>query len=206
MKHIFLLLSIFYFSANAQEYKFNYLAQYTFHNTDAMHYANFEDDSYFLSIFKDSDNTIHAKLFDARRLKIHFLKVAVDNSNGISFSFKYEKSNNFKIDRNRFQNHDYRLTKFESANKDFDSLRVDIFKNSKSKRSLTHLNLQLKKSNDNLFNVFRNFVHPFEFEPAFTIPGKYTVTKATEINLTGSKKQYSLKEMKEVDFKITVPN
>ncbi len=205
MKHFFYTLLFVCTFTNAQEYQFDYEFQYNIlvkgENSVDIRFVNSKDDSFYLFVRRDSENNLFAKLCDSKNLKIHIFKVSAD---GDKFNFEYEKSDVFYFDKSRFKKYDYRITKKESKKEGLDTFQIDIYKNKKSKKSITSINIESKKDANNFFPAFRKYLHPFEFEQSFFIPENYVIVKADWVNIGGIRVNYFLKQMKASSFTLKI--
>jgi hypothetical protein len=211
MKKIFLLFLLFSFSyINAQKYAFNTLAKYSsifdHHKRESISYSNSNSDTYFLRLEK-SVNSFRAKLFDYKNLKVHrFTVVESKVKNEIFFKFNYLDTYYLQhFNKNHYSKYVFDFQTVES-NDSIAKVKLNVYRNSKKKKSLKDFDLVIKKNSSNLFPVFRiNSIHPYEFVEKLNIFENGVVISANEKTVLGDQIELKLEELKQVSFEIDIP-
>jgi hypothetical protein len=211
MKKIFLLFLLFSFSyINAQKYVFNTLAKYSSnfdHNKrESISYSNSNSDTYFLRLEK-SVNSFGAKLFDYKNRKVHrFTVVESKIKNEIFFKFNYLDTYYLQhFNKNHYSKYVFDFQTVES-NDSVKKVKLNVYKNSKKRKSLKDFDLVIKKNSSNLFPVFRiNSIHPYEFVEKLNIFENGIVVSANEKTVSGEQIEFKLEELKQVSFELDIP-
>jgi dihydroxyacetone kinase-like predicted kinase len=210
-KKIFLIFILFsFFSLNAQKYVFNTLAKYSSkfdnNNGEVISYSNSKNDSYFLRLIKNQ-NSFTAKLYDYKNLKVHEYTVIESKSkNDIFFKFNYENTTELYY----FNKNDHKKYVFTfqtiNVNDSIRNVKFNVYKNSKKKKSLMEYELEIKKSNENLFPTFRiSCIHPYEFLERLNIFENGVVINAKGKTLSGNQIEFKLEELKVTNFELDIP-
>lgn len=213
MKNTILLLFILFchFNGSAQKYVFNTLVKYSTkmnnENDEKVTYTNSQNDSYFLRL-KKSESSLSAILYDYKNLKMHeFRVIETKSKNEFFFKFEYLKSTKLNLEvKNKFE--DYQFTFQNISSKDsIRKVKLNVYKNSKKKRSLMEYELEIKNYSRNLFPSFRiSCIHPFEFIEKLNIHENGLVINAKGTVLSGKKASFKLLELKQLDFELEVKN
>lgn len=209
MKKVLLLLLLILSSfLHAQRFDFNILTKYktTYNGSterEQVTYTHSDKDYYFLSIYKD-DNETTARLYDSKNMKVHNFEVLETKSKDeVFFDFKYKSSRKLKTNSLRFSDYKYEV---KTINPDTINPQVGItvFKDAKRTVKALHINCFTVKTEENLFHIFKfSCLHPYEFENI--IPnGKYLVKHAKGITADNATIEYNLLDLKAVDFKLEI--
>jgi len=137
-------------------------------------------------------------------IKHNFEVIGSKSREEVFFEFRYVDSNSINYDK-KFYEYEFEYTTIDndSLNK---TIKVDVYKNSKRKKSETSLILQLKKSTVNLFPLFRfSCLHPFEFIQKLNIPGNFMIESGKRTTLFGNKSEHKLLYYKDVKFELDIP-
>jgi len=206
MKNIILIFLFNIAFVQAQTYDFDYFVKYATESSDckgetAM-YVSSKNDQYYLMFLKQ-ENGLTAKLTDYQTGRSHYFTVGETAQKGgkVLYDFKYDFSgdSNF-LNPAEFSKNVYSLRQ-DSANA---NLELQIYKNSRRKKLESKFSIEVIKS-DNLFSAFEYCcVHPHRFVQEEK-PKNLLVTKATETTKKGQLINYELKTLKEVNFKLIVP-
>lgn len=211
IKKTFLLFLLFGFSyVNAQKYVFNTLAKYSSnygHNkSESISYSNSNSDSYFLRLEK-RENSFRANLFDYKNLKVHRFTVTESKvKNEIFFKFNYLDTYYLQhFNENHYSKYVFDFQTVES-NDSIAKVKLNIYRNSKKKKSLKDYDLVIKKNSSNLFPVFRiNSIHPYEFVEKLNIFENGVVVSASGKTVSGEQIEFKLEELKQVSFELDIP-
>ncbi|WP_284653109.1 hypothetical protein [Flavobacterium terrisoli] len=208
MKKIFLLLILFGVSiVNAQKYTFNTLTRYSFNSGgEVVSYTNFDNHTYVLRLIK-TEYSFMANLYDYKSMRIHRFNVTETKSKeGFLLKFDYDNSTNLiSSSRREFKKYIYDFKTIEIKDS-IKKVTLNIYSNSKKKKSIRSYDLEIKNSNDNHFPVFRqSCIHPYEdveklntFENGIVISAKGKTT-------TGEIPLFKLEEYVKVDFELDIP-
>ena len=211
MNKIFLAL-IFFSSLciNAQVYEFDsmtiYSSKFEQNESKKMIYINSKNDSYYLQLFFYSDLN-EAKLYDIKNRKIHYFGVnEVKTKDGISISFDYQRTSNLSSNgENSLTKYIYDFDTFEINNKS-KKVNLIVYKNSKRKKIILNIELELNENDSNLFHAYRiSCIHPYESVTKFNLNENYIVTSAKVNTLSKNKIEHKLLEYKQVNFAIQIP-
>ena len=207
-KTIYLVFILFSSFLHAQKFEFDLLTKYLtkmeLYNFEKIIYSNSKDQNYFLLINGNSALK-RATLCDLKKMISHNFEVLESKSRGeVFFEFKYVDSK--MINYNKiFYEYEFEYTTIDndSLNK---TIKVDVYKNSKRKKSKMSLILQLKKSTDNLFPLFRfSCLHPFELIQKLNVLGNFIIESAKGTTLFGKKIEHKLLNYKKVKFELDIP-
>ena len=195
----------------AQTYEFNYLISYSIESLpsckdESVMYVSTKNENYYLSLTK-RDGVLRAKLIDYQYKRSHYFMVNQTWQKGeVLFDFKYDYSTapNYFNPSKGFKN-EYSLTKDSIIlDSDVENLKLQIYKNSRRKKLESKFSIEFKKS-ENLFSAFQHCcTHPHKFTNEENLKN-ILVTKATETTKKGQLINYELKTLKEVNFKLIVP-
>jgi dihydroxyacetone kinase-like predicted kinase len=210
----YLLLAIFilfsFSSLNAQKYIFNTLTKYSSkfdkNNSQVIIYSNSETDSNFLRLIKNQ-NSFVANLYDYKNLKVHrFNVIETKSKNEIFFKFNYENTTElYYFNKNDYEKYVFTFQTLE-LNDSIRKVKFNVYKNSKMKKSIMEYELEIKKSDENLFPAFRiSCIHPYEFLERLNIFEKGVVINAKGNTLSGNKIEFKLEDLKETNFELDVP-
>ena len=202
---LFLLLSG---SIVAQNYNFDLLTKYTTKvngkSIDRVFYSSTKDPNIFLNVggFTGSSD---AYITDFKKGVHHQYKIKKSKENGeIFFTFKYLKTVKIQIPKHYFD-YDFKIEELE-ADIQFKKIKVTIFTNSTRKDEITSQILKMKKSDNNLFPVYRvSCLHPFENLLQLNLPENYLVVSGTGITRGGFKIVTELTDHKPIQMQLVVP-
>lgn len=202
---VFILFSPF---LQAQKFEFDLLTKYLtkmeLSNFENIIYSNSKDENYFLMV-KENSELKKATLYDLKKMILHNYEVVESKSGDeIFFEFKYMDSNIINPN-NRFHKYEFEYTKIDddSLNK---KIKVEVYKNSKRKKPELSLILQLKKSNNNLFPLFRfSCIHPFELIQELNISENFIIESAKGTTFFGKTIEHELLDYKEVKIELEIP-
>lgn len=184
MRNFYFLAFIFAFVlSSAQTYSFDVLTKYISAGknnkilSENVVYFNSDNFNYYLRLMRGPEY-FYAYLFDNELNKVHEFEV-IENKNGkeIVFRFEYVASN--KLVKNTISQKNYRYEWSESSN---DVKILKIFKTKKAKKPTKEYQFFFKKSDKNLFPIFRiSVMHPFEDNSMINIADNLIVEKARSI-------------------------
>ncbi|WP_415583374.1 hypothetical protein, partial [Flavobacterium frigoris] len=148
-----------------------------------------------------------AKLYDYKNLKVHEYTVIESKSKDeIFFKFNYEDTTELYY----FNKNDYKKYVFTfqtiNINDSIKKVKFNVYKNSKKKKYLMEYELEIKKSNENLFPTFRiSCMHPYEFLERLNIFENGVVINAKGKTLSGNEIEFKLEELKVTNFELDIP-
>lgn len=193
-----------------QTYDFDFLTKYTTSNSkntfsnDLVNYFNSDDFSYNLRITKH-DKELNAILSDHKSKIGHFFKITTFKfQDEIQFKFTYDYS--FQIDPKRYNN-DYHFEFAEQPNNLGKEVVLKMYRNQKSKKPILTQTLTLVKANKNLFPIYRlsAVLHFWNYEELL-YDGNFMISKSVEKLGSRFTCEINLKEYKNVNLQITLPN
>lgn len=169
-------------------------------------FTNSKNDTYCLKLFKLEDS-YEGKIFDYNNKKVHYFKVEnikSDNINDDEFVLLYT-SDLSGINENWYSKYLFEFKTIDE-NESYKKVTLNVYKNSKRKKSIMSYDFELIPNETNLFSAYRlSCIHPFEFVSKFNIYENYIVKKAVGNTLSGEKIENNLLQYKKVDFSISIP-
>ncbi|OAB31454.1 hypothetical protein FBFR_01085 [Flavobacterium fryxellicola] len=167
-------------------------------------YTNSNIKSYSMRISVYGDY-IEAKIFDYKSRKTHYFKINdIKSKNEITLNFTYQNSYNLDTREGFYPKYVYDFETVEE-NTDFKKVKLNAYKNSKSKKSIFYFDLKLKPNDSNLFHAFRlSCIHGFEFIEKFDINENYIVESAKSVTHDGQIIEHTLLECKKIDLTLKV--
>lgn len=212
MKNLFCVffLIVVFSKLNAQKYSFNTLTKYSSKydkiNREQIVYSNSKNDSYFLGLIKNQ-YSFAANLYDYENLKIHrFTVIESKIKNEIFYKFKYEKTNELFYFKKKYYSKYVFAFQTLNLNDSIRKVKLNVYKNSKKKKSLIEYELEIKNYSDNLFPAFRiSCVHPYEGLDKLNIFENGVVMKATGETFSGHEIKFKLEELKRINFELDIP-
>jgi hypothetical protein len=207
-KYLKLAFLLYTGSMISQNYNFDLLTKYTTKvngkSMDHVFYSSTKDPNIFLNISGFSEPSV-AFISDFKKGVNHQYKIKKSKENGeIFITFKYLKTVKTKLPKFYF---DYDF-KFEEIQTDtlFKKVKVTIFKDSSRNEEITNQTLTMKKSDNNLFPLYRvSCLHPFENLLQLNLTENYLVISGNGITKGGFKIITELTEYKTIQLQLVVP-
>ena len=209
MRKISVLFLVLLFNFTfAQTYQFDFLTKYEStgsqnkRSNEFVSYNNSDDFSYYLTLRK-SNSDFTATLYDHNRnLAHHFSVKESKDRNEIQFQFLYSHTSKLQKIINP---KNYRYEFSESSTDSAKIISVKVFGSKRAKKPRVAYELTLKSANKNLLQLFRSDALYWDDNKAdLSKIGNYIVAKSTE-KYNNTICQTNLKEYKNVDFQITIP-
>ena len=206
MKKSLLIFSIFScICFQAQTYHFDFLTKYSSTSSkttaERVRYHNTDDFSYFLNLYK-SVRDFTAILYDRKNnLMHHFSVVESKKAQDIEFSFSYSYSE--KSNFQRPSNYRFEISEISASPKIF-SLKT--YTSKRAKKPFSECIMTLRKANKNLMQLYGSDAVLWNNETKDLAEiGKNIITEARE-KYQNTSFDVILKEYKNVNFQITLPN
>ena len=210
MRKISILSLLVLFSLSfGQTYQFDFLTKYASTNSknkttkETVTYNNSDDFSYYLKLRKTEDD-LNATLYDYKKSLAHNFSVQETKVNGaIRFEFNYLNTAKLQTSTSP-KNYRYEFAEISANTPKVVSLKVYQSKRAKNPAAVQILTLE--KFNKNLIPLYHSeFTHLYDKNDNVSNLGNYIVSKAVEKykNFTC---EVVLKEHKNVDLQITLPN
>lgn len=169
-------------------------------------FTNSKNDTYCLKLFRLEDS-YEGRIFDYNNKKVHYFRVDNIKSENIDddeFVFLYT-SDLSGINENWYSKYLFEFKTIDE-NESYKKVKLNVYKNSKRKKSIISYDLELIPNDTNLFSTFRlSCIHPLEFVSKFNMNENYIVKKAVGNTLSGKKIENNLLVYKKVDFSINIP-
>jgi len=203
-KIIFALIFISSICMNAQVYEFDAMTHYStkfrLNVSSSINYTNSKNNTYNLRILKYNDS-LEGRLYDTKNSKVHYFKVEEITSNEeVVSKFIYKESYDLHTLQKSYSKYVFDYETIEE-NADFKKVKLNVYKNSKRKKSVAHFDFKLKKIDTNQFYTFRlAFIHHFEFIPKFDIDGSYIVEYAKAVTYDSQIIEHQLLEYKKINL------
>lgn len=209
MRKLYVFTLFFLFSlANSQTYSFDFLTKYVSQGknqksqSEIVNYFNSDNFNYYLRLMRGS-GYFTAYLTDYE-LNIQYEFNVIENKKGneIAFQFEYLNSNKLNLKPSLRKNFRYEWKKINN-----NEAVLKIFKTKKAKKPVEEYQFTFKKSNKNLFPVFRMAaMHPLENEKNVNIDENFIVEKAKNIcNYPPCSCEFRLAEYKNVSLDLVIP-
>ncbi|WP_332029020.1 hypothetical protein [Kaistella sp.] len=209
MRKFYFLAFIFAFVlSSAQTYSFDVLTKYNslgknnkIHNENVV-YFNSDNFNYYLRLLRGQEY-FYAYLFDNELNKVHEFNV-IEKINGKEIVFSFEYVNSKKLIRNPISQKNFSYEWSESSN---DVKILKIYKTRKAKKPNQEYQFSFKKSNKNLFPIFRiSVMHPLEDNNMINIADNLIVEKARSIcNNPPCSCDFRLADYKNVSLELVIP-
>ena len=210
MRKIF--ITLFFITSlyvKAQDYEFDTMTLYSTKfkqlETKTSNYTNSKISSYSLRISNYTDYS-EAKVFDYKNGKIHYFKInEVKSKNEITTNFIYQNSYNIETDEKLYSKYVYDFETVEEST-DLKKVKLNVYKNSKKKKSIVYFDLNLKPNDSNLFHAIRlSCIHLFGFIQKFDINENCIVESAKAVTHDGQIVEHTLLEYKKVNLILRIP-
>jgi hypothetical protein len=211
LKKISILIFVLFFSlVNAKEFEFDTMVIYTvkFMQTEgqAFCFTNSKNDTYCLKLSKLEDS-YEGRIYDYNDKKVHYFRVENIKSDTVhddEFVFLYT-SDLSGINENWYSKYLFEFKTIDE-NESYKKVKLNVYKNSKRKKSIMSYDFELILNDTNLFSTFRlSCIHPFEFVSKFNMYENYLVKNAVGNTLSGKKIENNLLVYKKVNFSIRIP-
>ena len=206
-----ILITLFFITSlniNCQEYEFDSMTLYStkFKQLESriLNYTNSKINTYSLRILIYTDYS-EAKLYDYKNRKVHYFKInEVISNNETTTNFIYQESYNFETGEEFYPKYIYDFETIEE-NSDFKKVKLNVYKNSKKKKSILNFDLKLKPNDSNLFNAFRvSCIHRFESIQKFDINENCIVESAKGYTEDGQIIEHTLLEYKKINLTLKI--
>lgn len=211
MKKILLLLFILNFNlSKAQTFTFDSFACYSVETKCATSenscFINSKNNKYCLYLYNLKGN-LEGNIYDLKNLKSHHYKVEEKKINGQSkfnFIFQFTKKHE-TLQHPYYENYVFDVKEIDT-NKHVKKMELNVFRNSKKRKSKMNVQLEYEEMPSDLFLAYKVCcLHPFEFDENLVLNKNCLVTKGSEIAPSGNKIEHKLIDYKEINLELTVP-
>lgn len=164
----------------------------SFPNQESTKLFNSKDYSYYMQVFSRNDS-IKARIFDTKKLLVHYY--FIDESK----SFWYLQTVNMP-EHSKDYTFDFSETKIK---RNREKVIFKVF--NQNKKRIARYRLTIKKTEQNLFTVFKlSAFETFQFTK-IVAPFNFVVLKAKGRNEHGNSIKYELKSIEDIDVTFTIP-